>query len=202
MTYLYNEQAIKYKRVGGWLLFLCLSLTIFSPIMTIRNLVTSYIDTYKYYGNYPALKDIFYLDTIFSVILTFLGIRAGIALWRIKLGAVTIAKNYLYIFIGYVIIAVFLPFMAGLPTESNQAMIPVAIFNFTRALAFTIIWVSYLNISKRVKATYATNQPADESFQETSQTENTNKPIIITDDRSASSPIVTTVNNEASGSTE
>ncbi len=158
-----NERLEKYRGVGGWLSLLCFALTIGSPLKTLYSLITSYTETSLYYNQFPGLLILLYIDGFLSVILMVLSIRAGIALWSIKPGAVNIAKNYLLIFLGYSVIAVFLPFTVGLPSEANDIIIPLAAKGAIRSLLFFGIWYSYLNVSKRVKATYKSYTISEES---------------------------------------
>ncbi|HEY5590142.1 MAG TPA: DUF2569 family protein [Paludibacter sp.] len=151
-----NEQLGKYKSVGGWLLLLCFALTIGSPLRTLYNLITSYNQTSQYFSQFPGLQNLLYIDGFLSIGLMILSIRAGIALWNIKTGAVKIAKNYLLIYLGYAVIAIFLPFTAGLPSEANDAMIPEVAKGAIQSLFYFGIWFWYLNVSKRVAATYLT----------------------------------------------
>jgi len=157
-----SEQLGKYKGVGGWLLLLCFALTINSPLRTLYNLSTSYYETSLYFEEFPGLQNLLYIDGFLSVLLMVFSIRAGIALWSIKPGAVKIAKNYFLIFLGYSVIAVFLPFTAGLPSEANDAMIPEVAKGTIQSLFFFGIWYSYLNVSKRVKATYISYSISEE----------------------------------------
>lgn len=149
-----NEQLRKYKDVGGWLLLLCFALTIGSPLRTLYNLMTSYNETSQFFYQFPGLQNLLYIDGFLSVFLMVLSIRAGISLWSVKPGAVKIAKNYFLIFLGYSVIAAFLPFIVGLPSEFNDAMVPEVVKGTIQSLFFFGIWYWYLNVSKRVKATY------------------------------------------------
>lgn len=144
----------RYTSVGGWLLLFCIVLTILSPLRTVITLLYSYSETTRYFDYFPGLKVLFYIDAILSSALMVLCIRAGIALWTIKQGAVKQAKTFLILFLCYAGISVILPFMAGLPDEANSAMVPEVIKSLAQALIFFGIWYSYLNVSKRVKATY------------------------------------------------
>lgn len=172
MTNFNNEQLASYKSVGGWLLLLCLGLTIFSPLWTFYNLVTTYEQTHQLFNQYPGFQSVFYFDSFLSVGLMIFSIRAGICLWRIKPGAVKIAKNYLLIFLGYTIIAIFLPFMAGLPSSANDIMIPEVIKGAVKSIFYFGVWYSYLSVSKRVKATYLTYSFVEESPAIFSESEN------------------------------
>ena len=159
MSELKNKQSEK-SGVGGWLLLLCFALIIGSPLRTLYNFISAYNDeTAVLFDLYPGLKNLLYIDGFLSTVLMIFSIRAGIALWSIKQNAVKIAKNYFWIFMGYSVIAIFLPFTAGLPPEVNDAMIPEVIKDFIQALIFFGIWYSYLNVSKRVRATYYSEMP-------------------------------------------
>jgi ABC-type spermidine/putrescine transport system permease subunit I len=81
-------------------------------------------------------------------------IYAGISLWRVKPGAVSLAKKYFLTVLAYAVIAAFLPFLAGLPAAANSAMIPDVAKDTIRLLVYAAVWYSYLNKSVRVKATY------------------------------------------------
>lgn len=153
MSDLKNEQSEK-SGVGGWLLLLCFALTIGSPLGILYNLITSYDETSTLFDLYPGLQNLLYIDGFLSTVLMLLSIRAGIALWTIKPNAVKTAKNYFWIFLGYSVVAIFLPFIAGLPSEVNVATIPEVIKGFVHSLVYFGIWYSYLDVSKRVKATY------------------------------------------------
>jgi hypothetical protein len=166
-----NEQITRYTSVGGWLLLFCLGLTIFSPLLTIFNLVTTYEQTYQFFDQYPGFQTIYYVDGFLSTILMLLSIRAGIALWGIKPGAVQTAKTYLLLFLGYTVVAIFLPFMAGLPSSVNDAMIPEVVKGAIKSVVYVAIWYSYLNVSKRVHATYTTYSIPEESLNISSEPE-------------------------------
>ena len=95
-----------------------------------------------------------FIDALLSVALITFSIYAGIGLWRIRTNAVRTVKRYLYFFLGYQAISAILPFMAGLPSEANEAMIAEVIRGTISNLAYFTIWYLYLNRSERVKATY------------------------------------------------
>ena len=167
MSDLKIEQPVK-SGVGGWLLLFCIALTIASPLLSLYNFMKSYNELATLFDVYPGIKNVLYIDGFLSAVVMILSIRAGIALWTLKKNAVKIAKNYLYIFMGYSVIAIFLPFMAGLPPEVNSAMIPEVIKDLVRAVVYFAIWHTYLNKSTRVKATYYSEMPETEANNEIS----------------------------------
>ena len=143
-----------YKGIGGWLVLLCLALTIFSPLMTIASIFSTFVQASNAFSMFPGLLVITIIDSILSLGLMAFSIYAGVSLWRIRPGAVIIAKRFLLTVLGYSAIAAILPFIAGLPSSSNDAMVlPIVIQTF-RAAIFVIIWYLYLTKSKRVHATF------------------------------------------------
>jgi len=155
----FKDEISKKTGVGGWLLLLCFALTIGSPLSTLYSLITSYNELSPLFDLYPGLKKLLYIDGSLSAVVMFFGIRAGISLWTIKQNAVKIAKNYFWIFMAYSVAAIFLPFLAGLPSEMNGALTQEVIVAFAKSLMFFGVWYSYLNVSKRVKATYYSDMP-------------------------------------------
>lgn len=140
--------------VRGWLLLFCLVLTVFSPVFTIFFLAANYQGAAQYFEQFPGLRVISRIDIVLSVSLMAFSVYAGISLWRKKQNAIRIAKAYLWTYLGYSIVASGLPFTAGLPPVAHETMIIGVVKNLFRALLFFAVWYSYLNGSKRVKATF------------------------------------------------
>jgi hypothetical protein len=163
MSDFYYDQFGKYKGVGGWLILLCIALSIGFPLKTLITIIIFYNGTSQYFNELPALNNLFYIDSLLNILLMILSIRAGIALWRIKSGAVRIAKNFLVINFGFSVISVFLPIIVGLPTDVKAVLIPDLIRGAIQSLFYSGLWYSYLNYSKRVKETYITFSIIEES---------------------------------------
>ena len=167
MSELENEQPKK-SGVRGWLLVLCVVLTIISPLLSLRNLITSHNEMSQFpeiFEMFPGLETVFYIDGFLSIALIILCVRAGLALWTIKPNAVKIAKNYLLIFLGYTVVTIFLPFTAGLTPEIRTLIIQEIIRESIRSFIFFGIWYTYLNVSERVYATYRLEVPDDSGGQ-------------------------------------
>jgi hypothetical protein len=144
----------RYKGVGGWLLLFCLSLTVFSPLITLGSFAASYYKCFQHFHRFPGLLVIAVIDTLLIPALVAFSIYAGVALWHIRPGAVRTAKRFLLSVLGYQAIAAVLPFMAGLPPAATGAIIIKVVDGAMTNVAFVAIWYSYLNKSERVKATY------------------------------------------------
>ena len=145
--------------IGGWLLFFCLVLIVFTPLIGIFVLATAYAGFSPFFDLFPGLRVIMIIDSILSTTMMCFGIYAGISLWKRRKGAVQSAKRYLIALLIYAGVALFLPFMAGLPSPANQAMQAGAVIEGFRSILFFVIWYTYLNKSKRVRNTFA--EPGD-----------------------------------------
>lgn len=143
-----------YQGVGGWLLLLCLGLTVFSPLLTVAALATSFTASAAAFDRFPGLLVVVVVDTLLSVCLMAFSVYAGTGLWTIRPGAVAMAKRYLLFFLAYSAVAAVLPFLAGLPAKANNAMLASVFKDTGRAIIYFAVWYSYLGKSSRVQATY------------------------------------------------
>ncbi len=159
-----------YRGVGGWLLFLCLKLTVLLPLGMLYALaiLASTI------ASLP--KDTVIISAVIANIVIGLGIvalsiYAGISLWSIRPGAVRLAKAYLIAHLMYTIALAFeciiaMPLLLSSATGSSSpdvggqlffqlSMSLVAIQIAVSGVAHFTIWYLYLCKSKRVRATYS-----------------------------------------------
>ena len=146
-----SEVQPKYKGVGGWLLLLCLNLTILRPLVTLISSVGAINTASLLSTQYPSFFNFVVIDTILGVGLMCFSIYAGVALWTVKSGAVKIAKTYLLVFLAYSVIECLLLFTVGLPSD---IVLEQGIKQILRSAAYFFVWYAYLNKSQRVKATY------------------------------------------------
>lgn len=145
------------KGVGGWLLFLILSLSIFSPLVTLYNLVTGYEQSSRYFDRLPALLTIERIDILLSTVLMCLSIYAGILLWTIRPNAVKVAKSVLLLFIAYCVVIAIVVTVSGLPAQVAGFLVGYMVPVFIQKVIFVVVWFSYLHKSRRVQATYSVN---------------------------------------------
>lgn len=151
-----NTQArVKYKGVRGWLLLLCLILTVFSPLGNVVLMAIGFNGVTSYLKQFPGLLTPLVIDTMLRAGLIGFSIYAGMSLWRIRPNAVNIAKAFLCTFLCITILSVFLPLLAGLSAELCGAMIKEGFKQLAGPFCFYWMWNSYLNNSKRVTATYS-----------------------------------------------
>ncbi|HEY1934384.1 MAG TPA: DUF2569 family protein [Acetobacteraceae bacterium] len=141
------------RGVGGWLLFLCISMVFITPIF---KLVTTL-------GTWPSeslmnlynLRGAFYTAAVFDVLMTGWLIYAGIRLWMVAPNAVFTAKLALIgNLVGFIISMFLLVGIADAPPVFADAVWPEAIKQGLREAVYVGIWTWYLSVSKRVAATY------------------------------------------------
>jgi hypothetical protein len=128
-----------YDKVGGWLLFLCVILTILSPIITLIMFLASPD------GELNAL------GMALAALITFApmaySIFTGVRLWMVKPGAVKQAKIFLVVIALYNILLLVVSSGASSPTSSD-------ISTTIRSAISSFIWFMYLRSSKRVTGTF------------------------------------------------
>jgi len=149
----------KYKGVKGWLLILCVYLTIILPLSAAGGLALSYaIVTDPELKRVSGLRETFIIDCLLSLVVVAFGIRAAIALWRVQSKAIEALRLFLVMFIAYTVLSVALPFMPDAPPGADKAAIvgPALGGGTVRFVIWSAI-SSYLRYSKRIKATYGVN---------------------------------------------
>ncbi len=144
----------RYQSVGGWLALFCVGLIFFSPLFTLGVLIREHSSALRLAGRYPGFLIITLVDGVLRLAVMAFSIYAGLALWRLRPGAVRTAEIYLLCYLCYQGIAAVLPFLAGFPSSSNHALTEGVYTRLTPALLYFGLWYSYLSKSKRVKATY------------------------------------------------
>jgi hypothetical protein len=146
-----REDLNKYYGVTGWLLFFCISFGIFFPIGKISIPGQDFALFSKYFDQFTKLKLAADINLFFGFIQAILGFKAGLALYKIKPKAVEQAKKYLLFCLGLSIISLILILWA---LDYNGEWFYMTGNNLLVQSLFTLVWYSYLNKSKKVKATY------------------------------------------------
>jgi hypothetical protein len=149
-----SRQDARYRGVRGWLLILCLNIAILDPLTMLLTVFLVTNATKPYFGEHPELLRLCLASGVCRVALAVFSVYAGLALWRIAPGAVSVAKKYLLAVLIYSLVAASLPVIVGIPAESYQEFAGQTVFNSFLTMAYAITWYIYLQRSKRVKATY------------------------------------------------
>lgn len=143
---------VMYEKVGGWLLFLCISLTILNPLTLLGFGAYNFITIAPAFGRFPLLAIVTILDALLTVCLAALSAWAGISLWRRRSGSVKLATIFLFVGAVFTILTPLLPLAAGLGSEFNTVVLESALQSW-RGILYYVVWLNYLRQSKRVKAT-------------------------------------------------
>ena len=140
------------RGVRGWLLLLCLALTVFGPINNVLLFLEDLEQMRQVGDTYPALWTIVYLEGALGGSLLVLALVAGISLWTVRPGAVRLAQLFLFgqLLLGLLLFSVLFTLDVPRPAvEDPQAWralgSPIAIF---------LVWFTYLARSRRVRNTY------------------------------------------------
>ncbi|MBP1732269.1 MAG: hypothetical protein H6Q55_2698 [Deltaproteobacteria bacterium] len=151
-----NQENIRYRGVKGWLLILCLSLTIFDPLAMLLSLFSITDAAKPLFDQYPGLLRLVVVSGVCRLAIAVSSIYAGLALWRVTPGAVGIARKYLMAVFLYTVFAFFLPAVVGLPEDLAQEIAGSSFVAGTLTISYAVIWFLYLSHSRRVKVTYQT----------------------------------------------
>jgi biopolymer transport protein ExbD len=153
-----NMARTRSKKVGGWLLFFCLTLTIFYPLFAFWGIILPSIRILESLQNDPELYIPILADAISVVALAVLSVCSGIRLWCIRPFSIAAAKTCLICILAYHVILVISAYMGE--KESYAAFHTQSVFFLAiNGFAYPLIWYVYLLISKRVKETYSIAQP-------------------------------------------
>ena len=131
----------KLKGIGGWLLFFCISATILSPLAVIGAVLRS-----------VASESTFNLDTAVVVLISLLGLGAGLSAWTMSQHAIAIVRAYFLALGGFALFTA--SFLVARGIEDGDITILVA---NVRSLIFVGLWAAYFHKSERVRATFGRN---------------------------------------------
>lgn len=147
----------QYKGVRGWLLLLCINLTILDPASIVLG-VFGALPLADFEKN-PEMQRFMVISGVCRLALAAFSLYAGIALWRIHADGPSIAKRYFQAAVLYSAFALLLPGMVGLSDELYAEMAGASLLSSVMTICYVMAWYLYLVKSKRVKATF---QPSDQ----------------------------------------
>jgi hypothetical protein len=154
-----NNTDAELKGVRGWLLLLCLALTVLDPSAVLINLFTATNAAKPSFARDPGLFRLILANGVAGIALSVFSLYAGISLWKRLPGAPAVARKYLLTVLGYSILAPFLPYLLG-PTNlvASQDSLVLTSLNSLFTIMYVAAWYLYLNRSRRVRATYGDNR--------------------------------------------
>jgi Protein of unknown function (DUF2569) len=144
-----------YRGYGGWLAFFSVVQIFVVPIIALISGAVSISEVSKVSDRYPGLIAPTAVELIGDFALVGFGVYVGIALWRLRRGAVGIAKAYLVARLVWAVLKFALPYLGtGLPSQVIDAMWMEVGKELVQTVIAFAIWFSYFNVSKRIKATF------------------------------------------------
>jgi hypothetical protein len=146
---------VRYDRVRGWLLLLCIGLTIISPAFGVLNGLGT-LGLVATEASALTATGVAYLvmDAVISFVFVGFAIYAGVSLWRIRPGALNLAKLFLVMVLVVSLAELLILLVLNVPAFYKDTLMPFAILDAVRAFIFFLLWFNYLDKSKRVLATY------------------------------------------------
>lgn len=144
----------KYRGVGGWLLVLCLMLTVVGPA------ISAWLMAEQYAHLAPRLAESMglHLAMLGSLVLLAAavgyGIFAGWQLWRVRPHAVGLAKRALLFGLFADIVNTALEVAATLPQDGDGRLLLQVEMRLIPSLVFFALCFAYLQRSKRVAHTF------------------------------------------------
>lgn len=147
------EVPSRYNSVGGWLLFLCVGLTILTPLLNFSTIMTELKDANEISAYYPEIYSAVIVEVIFTLIIVAASIYVGVSLWTISPKAVSKAKLFLGLLPFFTIAGIFLTYLF-LPAVGQSEFAKQSIFPIVRTFIYSGLWFFYLTNSQRVAETY------------------------------------------------
>lgn len=145
----------RYKGVGGWLLLLCINLAILDPAAIVLGVFGAL--PLADFQKYPEMQRFMVISGGCRLALAAFSVYAGTALWRIQRDAPNTARRYFQAAAIYSAFALLLPGIVGLPNELYAEMAGASLVSSLVTLCYVAAWYLYLGKSKRVRATFQSN---------------------------------------------
>ena len=126
--------------VSGWLLFFYIATTIIAPLLNLAEIAAN-------------SNDLFIV--VFDLALTGFAMYTGISVWRVRSNALKIVKAY-FITLSVIALLVIITAILGSSTHKSAISSPRSndVLTGLRTIVFVIIWWSYFERSRRVRATF------------------------------------------------
>jgi hypothetical protein len=150
-----SETDADLKGVKGWLLLLCVLLTVFDPSVVLMSLFVVSDGARASYDLRPEIFRLILASGVLRIGLAVFSIYAGMSLWKLAPKAVTTARCYLVAIAVSSVFMLFLPLMLGISEDSQSGIAQESILNTLLTVFYVAVWYAYLARSKRVRATYS-----------------------------------------------
>lgn len=137
--------------VKGWLQFFVVVNIYIAPIVYILMNIYAWVAYIEIQDDYPNIIISGFIFSIVGLIFVLKWIQIGFNLRDIKPGAVHEAKQWMLFALAWTFLRIPFEFVSGIDVEY---LMPGIAKNLITGLISFSIWYSFLNVSKRIKATY------------------------------------------------
>jgi hypothetical protein len=149
-----TESEAELKGVKGWLLLLCLLLTVFDPSVVLVSLFVVSDGAMASHNLHPEVFRLILVNGILRIGLAVFSIYAGLSLWKLAPKAVITARSYLVAIAVSSVFLLFLPLLLGVSEDAQGGIAQEGILNTLLTVLYVAVWYAYLARSRRVRATY------------------------------------------------
>jgi Protein of unknown function (DUF2569) len=139
--------------VTGWLLFLCLILTLMYPATTLYHILAHTVPSLLKSFN-PAHTVLLSVYSIVFTAVAVLSFIAGLKLWLVKRNAVRFARRWLWTYL-IANIAYFVFWVIVAKPHQSLSLAEMGWYHVAGPIPSFALWYFYLEHSKRVRATYS-----------------------------------------------
>ena len=140
--------------VRGWLLALCLVMTVLGPLISVWLIAAEYDAAAPDFAGSRVALAVFVSTAALTGAAVAYGMRAGLRLWAVRPGAVATAKKALLFGLAVDVVTTALHAATGTVAESGWAVRGDLTSALLPSLIFFTVCFAYLNRSARVQATY------------------------------------------------
>jgi hypothetical protein len=146
--------------VGGWLAFLCIALTLLSPLVSVGQTIKVYEELAPRFAAFPPLRIGWMIEVILFGAMVLYGVYTGLQLWSKNTGAVVHAKR-LFVLMPIATAVGCVPyFLIGLPTDAVAGIATESGKDIVKTVIACALWYAYLNRSRRARNTFPQDFPA------------------------------------------
>jgi hypothetical protein len=141
--------------VKGWLLLLCLLLTVLDPLVVLTGLFTQTQGASSTFDLHAGVFRLIVVQGVLAIALAVFSMYAGLSLWKITPNAVRMARYYLITEAAFSFVPFFLPAFLGVSDGSQKGTAMLYLLNALATTAYASAWYTYLSRSRRVRTTYS-----------------------------------------------
>jgi hypothetical protein len=143
------------RGVAGWLLLFCFGQVLFAPPQAFQEIRQLWEQIGPH--PFPVIRQLAIIIAVVIVVVTAYGITGGILVWKGKSYGRTLARQYLIIRIGIVVLTCTLLTAWGynaFGTAAAQRIVLAMVAPGSLEIATCLIWFAYFTYSRRVRNTF------------------------------------------------